>query len=134
MTSTAISSLIALSVIGLIDAAYISWHSLRKKPLVCPINKHDCNAVVQSSYGKFFGIKNEFLGIFYYLFVIIFAMIFFFNNIVWIKYLLIISSLLALAASAYLFYVQKYILKNYCFYCIISAIINLLLFLNILAV
>lgn len=134
MNPATIASLIALSVIGLIDSIYLSWHSLRKQPLICPINKQDCNAVVQSPYGKMFGIKNEIIGVFYYVFVIALSFIIFFNSINWIKYALFILSFIALSASAYLFYVQKYILKNYCFYCIISAIVNLLIFLNVLAI
>ena len=134
MNPASTASLVALSLIGLIDSIYLSWHSLRKKPLICPINKQDCNAVVQSQYGKMFGIKNEVIGIFYYLSLIVFAFIIFFNGISWLKYLLIILSAIALAVSAYLFYVQKYILKNYCFYCIISAIVNLLIFVNVLVI
>ena len=81
-----------------------------------------------------FGIKNEILGIFYYTAVTILAFIFFFYNDIWVNYILFISSSLAFIASGYLIYVQKYIIKNYCFYCLISAIVNLLIFLNVIAI
>jgi|SRR3989344_631436 len=134
MNPALIASLIALSIIGLIDSIYLSWHTLRNQPLICPINKKDCNIVVKSSYGKMFGIKNEILGIFYYTAVTILAFIFFFYNDIWVNYILFISSSLAFIASGYLIYVQKYIIKNYCFYCLISAIVNLLIFLNVIAI
>jgi len=37
---------------------------------------------------------------------------------------------LALLVSLFLLWVQLYKVKDYCFYCIISALINVLLFLN----
>ena len=99
MNPALIASLIALSIIGLIDSIYLSWHTIRKQPLICPINKQDCNIVVKSSYGKMFGIKNEILGVFYYVFAIILALVIFFNEIIWIRYVLFISAFFMQARS-----------------------------------
>jgi len=127
-----ITSLIVLALIGLIDSLYLSWKHLKKQPLVCPITTHDCQAVVESKYGKlFFGIKNEYLGSLFYLAVIIAAIIIALDSFNILLYLLLASAA-ALIISAYLFYVQAKILKNYCTYCIISALVNLLIFLNVL--
>lgn len=132
MDTQLIASLIVLAFLGLIDSAYLYWHHLRKKPLACPIDNHDCNAVVESKWGKLFGFKNEVLGIFYYVFVIVLAFLLFYGTEKLIYFLTIIS-LGALAFSFYLFYVQAKILRNYCFYCLISALINLLIFGNVIA-
>lgn len=128
------ASLIVLGFIGLIDAIYLSWHYFKKQPLVCPINEHGCNAVIESKYGSAFGIKNEILGVLFYLFVIISALIIFYTPFFVIKIVLVTATSVSLGFSAYLLYVQKYILRNYCFYCIISALISFLIFLNSLAV
>lgn len=125
-----IALLIILGFIGLINSIYLFWHSFKKQPLVCPINKYDCNVVVQSKYNSIFGIKNEILGIVFYLFVIISALIIFYTPSFVIKIFLTIVTFFALGFSVYLLYVQKYLLKNYCFYCIISALVSFLIFLN----
>ena len=38
----------------------------------------------------------------------------------------------ALLFSIFLVYLQKYVIKEYCFYCLISALVSLLIFLNVL--
>ncbi len=123
-----IASLIVLALTGIVDSGYLYFHHLKKKPLFCPINGRGCNAVIESEYNKMFGIKNEILGILYYLFVIIASFLLFYQQSKFVLYLLVIISALALCASAYLAYIQKYIIRQYCFYCLISALINLLLF------
>ena len=126
-----VASLIALAFVGFIDAIYLYWHHARKKPLVCPLN-HDCNAVTESKYGKILGVKTEVFGAIYYLIIIVGSLWFFNSSIRNIAIGMGLLSFLALGSSIYLVYVQKYILKNYCFYCLISALVNLLLFLNLL--
>lgn len=132
MATHLIASLMVLALIGIIDSGYIYWHHIRKKPLECPINESDCNAVVESRFGRIFGIKNEFLGMIFYLFILIGAFVSFYNNVLIVNYLMIVVSSIAFAFSFYFVYVQKYILKRYCFYCLISAIVNLFIFLNVL--
>ncbi len=132
MASNLITSLIVLALLGIVDSGYLIWKRFKNQSLVCPIGGHDCNAVVESKWSSIFGIKNDVLGFFYYIVLIISAVWFFSNPFPLLTYFLLMASFIALAVSVYLFYVQKYILKQYCFYCLISALINLLIFLNII--
>jgi len=126
-----IASLIVLAFIGIIDAGYLAWHSLTKKLLVCPLNG-SCEAVIESKWSRTFGVKNEFLGILYYISVLIGAFIVAYYDIRLITLGLIVASSFALLFSVFLVYLQAKVIKQYCFYCMISAIVNLLIFLNTL--
>lgn len=119
-------SLVVATLFGLTDALYLAWKHGKKEKLHCPIGGNGCNIVTESKWNSFFGIRTEFLGIIYYL--IIFLMLYLLWNQNIEKYYLVLISFIALGFSAFLVYVQKYIIKEYCFYCLISAFINLLIF------
>ena len=132
-----IATFIALAAGGLINASYLTYKHFQKKPLVCPIG-HDCNAVTESRWGNIFGVRNEILGVVFYALVLLGAIsltalpgIFIFSNL---KLYLVILTGGGLVFSIFLTLVQKFAIKSYCFYCLISAIISLFLFLNSLVV
>ncbi|HEY4475194.1 MAG TPA: vitamin K epoxide reductase family protein [Candidatus Paceibacterota bacterium] len=128
------ATFIVLSLAGLVNAGYLSYKHFQKKLLVCPIN-HDCNAVVESKWGHMFGVRNEILGILYYLAMFAGILIFILkpNLILDISNYIFIGTAIGLIFSAFLTYLQKFVIKEYCFYCLISALISLLLFINSLA-
>lgn len=119
-------------VLGLLNAVILYWQylrSLRGQKMVCLIGG-DCMAVVSSPYGKTLGIKNEIIGVLYYLFLLITLIIgvqypWFFPKIYSAHFL---ANFFALSYSVYLFLLQNRVLKKYCSWCIISGIINLALF------
>ena len=129
-----IASLIVLALLGIIDSAYLAWTHFKTKPLVCPID--GCEAVVESKWSRIFFVRNEILGLVFYLIIFIGAVSlvqevqieFIFNIKVW----LVIISAIGLLFSAFLVYVQARIIKSYCLYCLISALLTLLIFLNTL--
>lgn len=118
-----------LAIMGIIITSYISISHILKRNVICPINKESCNTVLDSKYSKILGIKNEFIGLMYYIFIILTVFLPYLNNfIILIK---IISGLAALY-SIILFTIQVKIIKNYCFWCIFTAIINILLFISLM--
>jgi uncharacterized membrane protein len=117
---------LVIAFIGLLNSGYLFLSHYRHKKIACPIGGK-CNEVTESKYSKTFGIRNDFMGILYYLFVIIVG-IFIYNGFREIKIIFIIIEGLALLFSIYLIYVQAFVLRSYCFYCIVSAVINLILF------
>ncbi|MBI2449193.1 hypothetical protein HYV49_02765 [Candidatus Pacearchaeota archaeon] len=123
-----IVSLIVLALLGIIDSAYLAWTHFMKKQLVCPID--GCEVVVESKWNKIFFVRNEILGLMFYIAVLIGAILLFQGSS--IKIWLVIISGIGLLFSAFLVYVQARIIKSYCFYCLISALITLLIFLNLL--
>lgn len=133
MQSNLISSLAVLSFLGMANSVFLYYKHKKKQPLICPMNS-DCNAVINSKWNNLFGIKNEILGILYYISILLGAIFFYLYNKTTIYYLLLISSSIALLFSGFLMYIQKYKIKEYCFYCIISAIISFLILINMLLI
>ena len=123
-------SLIILAIIGIVNTAHLIFKRKKQKSVVCPIGG-DCEKVLASKYSKTFFIKNDVIGLLYYIFILIFALSIPFLSDKLITYELIISGI-ALLFSAYLVFVQAVIIRMYCFYCLVSALINFFIFLNIL--
>jgi uncharacterized membrane protein len=118
---------LVFGLIGFITAAMIRHKKKVGQPMVCPLGS-DCNSVVYSSYSKFFGIDVSTFGIIYY--GIISALYAFFiiipNNIP--DYIYVIGFLLSVFAiifSVYLLIIQFLVIREWCFWCICSAVISL---------
>ncbi len=120
-----------LGVCGFLVARHIYRHkNNNKSPLVCPI-RFDCQAVTHSDYSKLFGIPLEILGMTYYALISL-AYLFFIitNGVVPLPLvgLVVFLSFSAFIFSIYLLGVQIFILKKGCSWCIVSALICLLIF------
>ena len=122
--------LIILSLIGFGVSFYIYYSKKYDKPLYCPIGQ-DCDAVVKSKYGKTFGIENTVPGMLYYIMVLIYAIAFLVNRNIFkgiiIYYLIVGASIGSVLFSIYLTAVQAFVLKKWCYYCIISSIASVLI-------
>lgn len=119
-----------LGACGFLVARHIRYHKKTGQTLVCPI-KFDCNTVVNSDYSKFFGIPVEILGMIYYgLIFFTYLSFIFLANIVpdVLVGLMIIVSHIALLFSLYLLFVQIFVLKKLCSWCIVSAVISTCIF------
>ena len=131
MASThTLATIIVLGILGLAIALYLYVHHAQKKKLVCPIGNHECSAVTESKWGKTLGIKNELLGIGYFIIIIVNALLVW-QDITKFTYYVRIASVISILFSGYLVFIQNKVLKKYCFYCLLSAIVNLLIFINI---
>lgn len=126
-----IATLIVLGLLGAIDTTYLIWKNRIKQPLMCPIGQ-DCNVVLNSKWNKFFFIRNDILGLLFYIGIIVGAILLFFEVDGIVKTLLMVGSGLGVLLSISLVFVQAKIIKNYCFYCLVSAFLTLLIFLNVL--
>lgn len=110
--------------IGIAITVYITIAHLLNKKVICPINSESCNIVLDSKYSKTLGIKNEIFGLIYYIAILL--VIFMFNS----KNILLVTKLISIIASGYsiiLIGIQTRVLKNYCSWCITTAIINVFL-------
>jgi uncharacterized membrane protein len=130
-----VTTFIVLSAAGIFNAWYLFSSRREAKPLVCPLD-HDCNVVVESKWNTiFFGIRNDTLGLVYYgvLFLGILAALILPSYAPLLFTLLFWATLGGLLFSAFLVGLQMFVIKDYCFYCMISALLALLLFINSLA-
>jgi uncharacterized membrane protein len=120
--------LIILSIIGFAVSFYIYYSKKYNKPLYCPIGEN-CDDVVRSKYGKTFGIENTIPGMAYYVLIFVYAL--FLNRNLFkedvIYYSIVGASIASVLFSLYLAYVQKFILKKWCIYCIVSTISSILI-------
>lgn len=129
-----IVTFIVLSLGGAINAGYLFYQHRKRKPLVCPMN-HDCSVVTESKWSHVFGVRNEVLGFLFYCVLLagIFMSVFMPELIRPMPFFLFLATSAGLLFSLFLIFLQKFVIKDYCFYCLISAIISLFLFLNSLA-
>ena len=127
------ATFVVLAFSGLIDTGYLVYkHAMKaRQPLVCPL-RMDCAKVTEGEFSKTFGIRNDYLGILYYLSALIGAFLGMkFPEMKKVIYtLLLLMTGGGLLFSGYLVYLQAKVIKEYCFYCLVSAGITSLLFIN----
>ena len=128
---TFVATFIALAILGMANAGYLAYAHRRRVPLICPLD-HDCGAVTESGWARVAGIRNELLGVFFYAAALGFALtpLFLPDNAVSIKIASIFFTGAGLIFSVFLTFLQAFVIKQYCFYCLISALITMLLFIN----
>ena len=128
---TLLNILIVFVILGIIDSIYLIYKNRPNKTLTCPMNGK-CHVVLQSKWNKFLGVKNEIWGLLYY-FGLLALIVGVMYNFLAINILLGVISF-GVLYSGFLTYIQIFKIKEYCFYCLVSAFINLLMFLVILAI
>ncbi len=125
--NTIIYFLIILSILGVFDASYLTAKHYLDGAVYCPIGK-SCETVLTSEYSTFYEIPVSLFGAFFYLAILILSLLCFETNKKrFIKTMFFLSGM-GLAVSAYFFYLQLSVIKAFCFYCVISAIDTLLIF------
>ena len=123
---------ILFGLLGLAASLYIFIKKSKKQPLVCYVDM-GCNVVVNSKYSRMFGVPNEVIGVLYYggvtvLGILVLAGAEFLANP------LFLLLFLGIAAGSVLFslvliFVQAFILKSWCEYCLVSAGSSIAIFL-----
>ncbi len=122
--------LLALALLGFLVSLFIFFKRKYKEKLVCILGK-DCGKVLYSKFSRQFGISNEIVGLFYYTAVFISTLILIaIPTLVTIPVLWTQAIGIGLAAlfSIYLIFLQLFVIKELCEYCLIVNIINILLF------
>lgn len=133
--------LIAITLLGLADTGYLLWkrYGPRRETLVCPFNQA-CDLVLESSYGRALGMRNEVIGAAFYLLMLLLLVfagrdsplpipLFGASGPLRIAFLI---SIPAFIASLILTGIQHFLLKNYCSYCLFANLVNALLFIGLL--
>lgn len=132
MTNSEIYFVITLSAIGIINTIYLIYHSVKKTPVKCIFFPSEwCEKVQASKYSRTFGIKNSVAGLGMYSGLLILSILLYTAvlNVVWpIQALVWIGFLF----STYFLFIQGFVLKAFCTWCVLSAIEFSLLFLVII--
>lgn len=121
---------ILLGLAGFFVATYIFVQKNKKKKLICPL-RTDCSLVVNSDYSVVGPFRVEVLGMIYY-FVILALYTFAVFYMVWtplVKQIFITLSGMSALFSVYLIAIQGLLIRQWCIWCVSSAVISVLMFL-----
>ena len=121
--------LIAGSVIGLVDSLYLTWMKITNNPRMCIQGLGDCFSVNTSKYSEIAGIPVAVLGAVAYLCLFLLLLSerktdFLETNSVLFIFGITLSGTLF---SAYLTYIELFVLRQICPFCAVSAITMLIL-------
>lgn len=120
---------IILSLIGILDSTYLFIYKISKNNAMC-LGNGDCATVNASRYSMIYGIPVSLLGMIAFL-AILALLIFEYRNIFTKENsnLLIFGiTLVGVIFSAYLTYIEYFVIFAVCPFCILSAIVITLLF------
>ncbi len=118
--------MMAIALLGFADALYLTIAHYTHFSVPCTIVS-GCDVVTKSAYSAVFGVPVALVGTAHYL-VFFFVSLAFLGGAVHLRRWLRVQSALAVAASAYFVFLQAFVLKAYCFYCLTSALFSTLLF------
>jgi uncharacterized membrane protein len=123
--------LVFLSLIGMADAAYITYEEFAGVvPKCLPLAGFDCGLVLQSEWSHIGPIPLSLLGVGFYATVFLLAS----YALVatkphpWTRTLLAFLGTSGFLFSLYLFYIQAVVLKAFCVYCLVSAFTSTAIF------
>lgn len=122
--------IVGLLLIGLGVSAYLTYLHYRQVPAVCGTGSvfSNCESVLHSKYSEIYGIPMALLGVVFYVATLILSgLILFRNKRVFIE-LLFWLELTGVIFSTGLTYLQFFVLRAVCPYCLTSAIVTFLVF------
>lgn len=112
-----------LSIIGIAEALYLNYECRHHRAPVCLIGDQ-CSIMWDSPYSKTFGVSNEVLGLIYYATLAIVEWVLFSGDtslqMMIGEYIILFGGTIM---SCYFFYVQWRLIKAWCFWCTLSAVI-----------
>lgn len=122
--------IVSAAIAGFGVASYVFYTKRSGKQLVCPAGS-DCNAVVTSKYSVFLGVPIEYLGMAYYATVgSAYALLIIASHLLPAQtpLLLVLLSFGAFLFSLYLLVAQAFLLKQWCIWCLLSAVLSISIF------
>lgn len=118
---TALNILYICGVIGVLDTLYLIYHKVRGTEVACIFfPKEWCYKVQHSPQSKTFGIPNSMAGFVMYVLILVFTYYFSVGatSFLWVKYIVTFGFLF----SMYFTYVQAFVLRAFCTWCVVSAL------------
>ena len=107
------------AVIGLFDASYLTYQHYSGAGLICNIS-HGCEQVLTSKYAVVAGVPVALLGVIYYFAVLLTAVYFMTNKPR--PNLLLALGLAGFLPTLYLLFLQAFVIKAWCQYCLLSSV------------
>lgn len=130
--STSIAVIIVFAIIGILNTLYLSYHAITKSPVKCLFFPEEwCRTVQYSKYSKTFGVPNGFAGFLIYTAILVLTLLFVQGTTSFTPALVFIA--IGFLFSMYFFYIQAFILRAFCTWCVLSAIDFTVLIIAVLA-
>lgn len=120
-----------LAVIGLLDSGYLTWKHYAGTGPACLVFER-CDEVLNSEYAVMFGLPVSLWGMVYYAAILFLAIFSFLEKS---RRALDLAAIIVLAGflfSVYFLFIQFFVLKAICFYCLVSASVTFLLGISLL--
>jgi uncharacterized membrane protein len=114
------------SLVGALIALYLLLHSLGYSSLVCPIS--GCDKVQASSYSKILGIPVAAFGLALFVALLVVAVYAILQNLALPK-LLFYGSSLGMLGYVYFTFLEAFVIRAWCFWCVCSSLCMLLVWL-----
>jgi uncharacterized membrane protein len=123
-------SCIILAIIGLSDSIYLSWIKLTHNEAACIIGVGDCFSVNTSKWSEWNGIPIALIGAAGFLTILLVLLLETRIKLIKVNSPLIIFGLsfVGVAYSAFLTYLEIFVIKALCPYCLLSAVTMSILF------
>lgn len=124
--------IIISAFLGSVISFYIRVSKSRGETLFCPTGS-DCNLVLNSRYSRLVaGIPNEDIGLVYYVSIGLLYTFFWIYQVivVGLDFMALVVTVIALLISIYLTYLQAVKLKEWCSWCVLSAILCVVIFVS----
>ena len=119
--------ILALSLAGLADAAYLTAKHYTGGPVPCSITG-GCETVMTSRWAALGGVPTAGFGAAYYLATFFLTIFYLDSRRPWALTAIFVLSAIGLAVSLALVYVMAFLLHSFCQYCLLSDLITAVLF------
>jgi uncharacterized membrane protein len=120
--------MLALALIGIADAFYDSYMIFTGQLLWCPPPIDGCNIVASSPYARIFDVPLGYLGLVYYLYMFGLVALLALDPLSrGLRLGALLYAATGVAFSTYFMYIQFTFIKAFCIYCLVSAVLTLLL-------
>lgn len=122
-------ALIVMAIVGIADTSYLTYTRYENKILNCfgHTQVNSCQVVAQSAYSTVLGVPISLIGLAFYIFVLTIAVMSLKDKFTFLLNTLLPLSVLAFLFSVRLTYLQVYVIESICYYCLVSALISVLL-------
>jgi uncharacterized membrane protein len=120
--------MLGLAIVGIADASYESFAIYTGQALWCPPPIDGCNAVANSPYARISGMPLGYFGVLYYLGIAAIAAVLVFRpSSQALRSAAVAYATAGVLASIVFFYIQFNYIHAFCIYCMISALLTVLL-------
>jgi uncharacterized membrane protein len=128
MKRIGVIAILVLAFCGLADAAYLTEHVVSGTRVICNIQGlSDCNTIIASQYSRLFGVPLAEIGVFFYALIFVFAALELFVYHAFIRRVIQAVASVGVLASLYFVFLQAFVIRAFCIYCLTSAGITLLI-------